>query len=61
MNERIKNLVTSNFYPDCNGYILTTPESITDFAELIVRECAIYAFSNDQDYYTMLNHFGVKE
>lgn len=31
------------------------------FAELIVRECAAYAFSDDQDHKAMLNHFGVKE
>ena len=31
------------------------------FAELIVRECAAYAFSDDQDHKIMLNHFGVEE
>jgi hypothetical protein len=32
-----------------------------EFAELIVRECADYAFSDEQDHRTMLIHFGVKE
>lgn len=31
------------------------------FAELIVRECAGYAFSDDQDREAMLKHFGVEE
>jgi hypothetical protein len=31
------------------------------FAELIVRECANYAFSDDQDHKAMLKHFGVEE
>ena len=35
--------------------------NIEKFAELIVRECAAYAFSDDQDHKAMLNHFGVKE
>ena len=30
------------------------------FAELIVRECANYAYSDDQDHKAMLKHFGVK-
>ena len=31
------------------------------FAEMIVRECANYAFSDDQDNKAMLKHFGVAE
>jgi len=31
------------------------------FAELIVRECADYAFSDEQDHRAMLKHFGVEE
>ena len=31
------------------------------FAELIVRECANYAYSDDQDHKAMLKHFGVEE
>lgn len=34
---------------------------IKKFAEIIVRECANYAFSDDQERIAMLNHFGVKE
>ena len=40
MNERIKHLAASHFPRDCNGDILTTPESIMDFAEMIIQECA---------------------
>ena len=36
-------------------------EFIEKFAELIVRECAGYAFSDDQDHNAMLKHFGVGE
>lgn len=35
-------------------------ESVEKFAELIIRECAAYAFSDDQDHKAMLNHFGVE-
>jgi hypothetical protein len=35
--------------------------SAKKFAELIVRECANYAFSDDQDHKAMLKHFGVEE
>jgi c-di-AMP phosphodiesterase-like protein len=37
-----------------NGIVMKT------FAELIVRECADYAFSDEQDHRTMLKHFGVE-
>ena len=50
MNGRIKELVARDFPHDCNGDIMTTPESIADFAELIVRECL------DQCYYRGMNH-----
>ena len=30
------------------------------FAELIVKECADYAFSDEQDHRAMLKHFGVE-
>ena len=30
------------------------------FAGLIVKECADYAFSDEQDHRTMLKHFGVE-
>jgi hypothetical protein len=61
MNERIQELfeqVADNFDPeDC----MVSEEFLETFAELIVRECAAYAFSDDQDHKAMLNHFGVKQ
>ena len=35
-------------------------EDVEKFAQLIVRECANYAFSDDQDHKAMLKHFGVE-
>jgi hypothetical protein len=60
MNARIKQLAASHFPRDCNGDILTTPESICEFAQVIVQECAAYAFSHEEDYYAMLKHFGLE-
>jgi hypothetical protein len=42
------------------GDIETNWDQLMDFAELIVRECANYAFSDDQDNTAMLKHFGVE-
>jgi hypothetical protein len=37
-------------------------DEFKEFAELIVRECANYAFSDDrQKHIAMLKHFGVEE
>ena len=36
-------------------------EDYKKFAELIVAECANYAFSDDQERDAMLKHFGVEE
>lgn len=36
-------------------------EEVDGLIELIVRECAAYAFSDDQDHKAMLKHFGVEE
>lgn len=36
-------------------------DELAKFAELIIRECAAYAFSDDQDHKAMLNHFGVEQ
>jgi hypothetical protein len=64
MSDRIKELVARDFIPDCNGDILTTPESIRNFAEDIVRNCI--AITNDQ-YFAyeaveeLQEYFGVKE
>jgi hypothetical protein len=67
MNERIKelalqagittNLDTDYFEKDINKWIDYYSEK---FAELIVRECANYAFSDEQEHKAMLKHFGVK-
>jgi len=38
-----------------------TDGGLQKFAELIVRECANYAYSDDQDHKAMLKHFGVEE
>ena len=56
MNSRVQELaLQAGFYanPDV--------EKFEKFAELIVRECAHYAFSDDQDRLAMLEHFGVDE
>jgi hypothetical protein len=63
MNERIQELAieagmiigdTSNF----DMAAIMPKES--KFADLIVRECANYAFSDDQERAAMLKHFGVE-
>jgi hypothetical protein len=66
MNERIRELAklcneTSTTYFDGRGNITTTHFNEEKFAELIVGECATYAFSDDQDRKAMLKHFGVEE
>jgi hypothetical protein len=70
MNKRIKELaeqvgVTISGYTDNNsGYYEpsgASSEELEKFAELIVQECATYAFSDDQDRRAMLKHFGVEE
>jgi hypothetical protein len=64
MNERLKHIASSHFPRDCSGDILTTPEAISDFAELIVRECADIADINGHQYESpgsyVRQHFGVK-
>jgi hypothetical protein len=61
MNERIRELIeqcTDRHFNEGGGFETFDKEK---FAELIVRECADYAFSDEQDHRTMLKHFGVKE
>ena len=71
MNERIKRLAeqanaTELSYAYYRGE--KKPENavtlhsvdLEKFAELIVKECANYAYSDDQDHKAMLKHFGVK-
>jgi|LakMenE01Jun11ns_1017448.scaffolds.fasta_scaffold6914164_2 hypothetical protein len=59
MNGRIKHLAASHFPRDCNGDILTTPESIMDFAELIVRECIEISQVGSITEEKIKQHFGV--
>ena len=59
MNERIRELANEAGLPTYNPDGI--PTKLEKFAELIVKECAAYAFSDDQDHKAMLNHFGVKE
>ena len=72
MNERIRELskqadeYARKHIAECNhyGYHMEHDEYEqkfqAKFAELIVRECAHYAFSDDQDRLAMLEHFGVE-
>lgn len=62
MNERIKELLakaTTRTNPEDRQWVFSKVDQ-EKFAELIVRECANYAFSNDQDHKAMLKHFGVE-
>lgn len=61
MNERIKDLAEQAFFETEYDDVQDLRETMERFAELIVKECAAYAFSDDQDHKTMLNHFGVEE
>lgn len=67
MNKRIKELAEqAGFIVDQSGHITVCftsdgNDEVKKFAELIVRECAAYAFSDDQDHKAMLKHFGVEE
>lgn len=52
-------------YEECGVYIdphstSATRKEIEFYAEQIVRECANYAFSDDQERIAMLKHFGVE-
>jgi len=73
MNERIQDLIKQSgghwnrdLTMDHHGNFITShsvkfqKDDIEKFAELIVRECADYAFSDEQDHRTMLKHFGVE-
>ena len=66
MNERIKELTGEALDKAMpQTWYSISPEDLDrimeKFAELIVRECAAYAFSDDQDHKAMLNYFGVEE
>jgi hypothetical protein len=55
MNERIR-----QFEKQCWNHQANCLDA-EKFAELIVKECADYAFSDEQDHRAMLKHFGVEE
>jgi hypothetical protein len=55
MNERITELAEQCYHQYSEHNI-----DLEKFAELIVQECATYAFSDDQDRRAMLKHFGVE-
>jgi hypothetical protein len=60
MNERLNELAeqaTNTQYGVYDGFDRVTFDR-DKFAELIVRECANYAFSDDQERAAMLKHFG---
>jgi len=71
MNERIRELAGQSvvrFDKDMDGSMEPEEqgrwvlyEDLEKFAELIVKECANYAYSDDQDHKAMLKHFGVEE
>jgi len=61
MNERILKLYDQAIILEGNGDYVTGELDPFKFAELIVRECANYAYSDDQDHKAMLKHFGVEE
>ena len=73
MNNRIKELYQKAHREyrigynasDINDTIMAyTTKRIFDyelFAELLIRDCADYAYSDDQDHKAMLKYFGVEE
>jgi hypothetical protein len=61
MNERIRELAEQAGMHDFVLEAMGIGEEFEKFAELIVQECATYAFSDDQDRRAMLKHFGVEE
>ena len=71
MNQQILRLAASHFPRDGEGNIQATPETIAEFAELIVRECAHLVggyvkedeFGTDvkEAYEEITKHFGVEQ
>jgi len=57
VNKRIKELAEQCWDRRLDGLHFDQEK----FAELIVRECANYAFSDEQDHRAMLKQFGVEE
>lgn len=60
MNEKIKELAISCYVTVGDYSYCESVFDIQKFAELIIKECANYAFSDDQERTAMLKHFGAK-
>jgi hypothetical protein len=64
MNERIKNLLSqANIYDGRDSLYWCEEKNLTEFAELIVRECANVAADHEalDIYEEIREHFGVSE
>ena len=61
MNKLIAKLYDQATILEGNGDYVAGELDPVKFYELIVRECANYAYSDDQDHKAMLKHFGVEE
>jgi hypothetical protein len=59
MNKIVDELV-AQVATDSSGKWVAVAD-LPEFVQLIVRECADYAFSDEQDHRAMLKHFGVEE
>ena len=63
MNKRIRELYNQSLVVqnDNDAQWIESELDSEKFAELIVRECVDYAFSDDYERQQMLKHFGVEE
>jgi hypothetical protein len=70
MNERIKQLLSEakiyDGYDSMTQAITTCPRDLKKFAELIVRECYLWAKENgglgcEEDFEALKEHFGVEQ
>jgi len=72
MNDHLKRIAEQSFsfaYEACHkagrkggdGDHIWVQLAMAKCSQLIVRECANYAFSDDQEHKAMLKHFGVAE
>jgi len=59
MNKIVDELV-AQVATDSSGKWVAVAD-LPEFVQLVVRECANYAFSDAQDHRAMLKHFGVEE
>ncbi len=60
MNEQIKELMKKQCYVSVADRDGDSEYDMEKFAALIIKECANYAFSDDQERNAMLKHFGVE-